>query len=426
MGWAFCLIVVLTAVALVASTANLSLRHFSRLQLQKILEDRRKIDLLDKLSALRSDMILATAVVRMVTSVGIILAVVELLWAGPDQSRTVHYVESLAASSALVLVFIVAIPNAWAKYAAEMFLARSFFGLRVCRWLLQPITAFLRLFDGLVRRLAGVPNGESDVDGVEGRETAEREILEAVSEGEMHGAVAEEEKEMIESVIELRDTHVGQIMTPRTEMVTIDVKAGLEEVKELIAREGHSRIPVHDGSLDNINGVLYAKDLLQLDSGQPFDARKVMRRVPFVPESKSLPDLLHEFQERKVHLAIVLDEYGGTAGLVTIEDILEELVGEITDEYEPPEPEPLVRVGPDQLEVDGRVRVDQINDELSVELPEDEDYDTVAGFVFSTLGRIPKGGEQFSYENLRFTVLDAGPRKINRLAIERVGQDHSL
>jgi len=327
MGSAFWLVVILTVVSLVASTANLSLRHFSRLKLQKILEDRRKIDALDKLSALRSEMILATAVVRMIANVGIILALVELLWAGPDQNRTVHYIEALAVSSVLVLVFVVAIPNAWAKYAAEMFLARSFVGLRVCRWLLQPITAFLRLFDGLVRRLAGVPNGVVEADGSEGRETAEREILEAVSEGEMHGAVAEEEKEMIESVIELRDTHVGQIMTPRTEMVTIDVKAGLEDVKELIAREGHSRIPVHDGALDNINGVLYAKDLLQLTGGEPFDARKVMRRVPFVPESKSLPDLLHEFQESKVHLAIVLDEYGGTAGLVTIEDILEEFAG---------------------------------------------------------------------------------------------------
>jgi CBS domain containing-hemolysin-like protein len=160
-----------------------------------------------------------------------------------------------------------------------------------------------------------------------------------------------------------------------------------------------------------------------LGSGESFDARRVMRGVPFVPESKSLPDLLHEFQENKVHLAIVLDEYGGTAGLVTIEDILEELVGEIADEYEPPEPEPLVRVGPDQLEVDGRVRVDQINDELGVELPEDEDYDTVAGFVFSTLGRIPEAGEQFAHENLRFRILDAGPRKISRLAIERIVQE---
>jgi len=119
----------------------------------------------------------------------------------------------------------------------------------------------------------------------------------------------------------------------------------------------------------------------------------------------------------------VLDEYGGTAGLVTFEDILEELVGEIMDEYEPPEPEPVVRLGPDMLEVDGKVRVDQINDELAGDIPEDEDYDTVGGFVFSTLGRIPKSGEEFTYKQLRIKILEAGPRKVNRVSLERLSQD---
>ncbi|MFQ6048595.1 MAG: hemolysin family protein, partial [Phycisphaerae bacterium] len=374
----------------------------------------------EKLVQMRAELALAMATLRMTANAGIILAMVDLLRPEPPESRLLHYLAALIASSMVILVFSVAVPNAWAKYAGEVFLARTVLLLRACRWILAPVTSFLRLFDGLVRRLAGVQAEAPQGDGSEGREDLEREILDVVSEGEVHGAVDEDEKEMIESVIELRDTQAGQIMTPRTEMVTVAAGATLEQVKELIAREGHSRIPVCDGSLDKVVGVLYAKDLLQVSDEKDFDVRKVMRTVPFVPETKSLRDLLHEFQDKKVHIAIVLDEYGGTAGLVTIEDILEELVGEIADEYEPPEPEPIVRLGPDAVEIDARMRVDELNAALGVSLPEDEGYDTVGGFVFSTLGRIPKSGEQFVHGQLRVTVVQAEPRRINRLRVERL------
>jgi len=415
----------LTVVSLFAGTANLALREMSRLRLHEILETRRKTELADKLIGLQPELILSTATLRMMANVGIILAMVELFHLSRDPlgARWLHYLEALVGSLVLILIFSVAVPNAWSKYAGEEFLVRTSPVLQFFRWILRPVTSFLHLFDGLVRRLAGVPKEEAGGGENNGREVLEREILEAVSGGEMQGTMDEDEKEMIESVIELRDTHAGQIMTPRTEMITLQADATLEAVKQLIAREGHSRIPVCDGSLDDIVGVLYAKDLLQLEAGAPFDVRQVMRRVPFVPEGKRLRELLHQFQANKVHLAIVLDEYGGTAGLVTFEDILEELVGEIADEYEPPEPEPLVRLGPDLLEVDGRVRVDQINDELAADIPEDEDYDTVGGFVFSTLGRIPKSGEEFTYKQLRIKILEAGPRKVNRVSLERLSQD---
>jgi putative hemolysin len=410
----------LTGISLLAATATLALRDLSRIKLQELLEARGQPQWVDKLFHLREEMILATAAVRMTANVGIILATLAWLHAGPGQSYVAHYVEALAVSSVLILVFGVAIPNAWAKHAAEPFLVRMLPVLRFWRWLLHPLSAFLALFDGLVRRLAGVTNDSPHAADAEGRQLVEREILEAVSEGEMHGTMDEDEKEMIESVIELRDTSAGQIMTPRTEMITIQADATLDHVKALIASQGHSRIPVCDGSLDNVIGVLYAKDLLQLTSPDQFDARKLMRPVKFVPETKAQRDLLREFQANKVHMAIVLDEYGGTAGLVTIEDILEELVGEIADEYEPPEPEPVLRLAPNALEVDGRVRINQINDELGSDLPEDQDYDTVGGFVFSTLGRIPRSGEGFTHNDIRIKILDASPRRINRLRIERL------
>ncbi len=238
-----------------------------------------------------------------------------------------------------------------------------------------------------------------------------------MSEGERHGAVDEEEKEMIESVIELSDTRVEEIMTPRTEVVAIPKDADLDNVLETIRAKGHSRIPVYDETIDTILGVLYAKDLLQKEANAPFDLTTTMRKAFFIPESKLVRDLLREFQEQKLHIAVVLDEYGGTAGLVTIEDILEELVGEIRDEYDPTAPVEIKRLDEHTVEVDARMRVDDLNDQLDIELPEDGDYETIGGFVFSRMGKIPKIGERFEHDNIGIDVIAAEPRRITRLRL---------
>ena len=191
------------------------------------------------------------------------------------------------------------------------------------------------LLIGLVRRLAGVLKGNRQATEAD---QIEKEILDVVSEGEASGAVHEEDADMIESVMEFGEKEVGEIMTPRTEVRALPATVTLAEAKEFIEREGHSRIPIYGENIDEIKGVLYAKDLLSVEDSA-FDLGRIMRKVPFVPETKRIPDLLHELREQKVHLAMVLDGYGGTAGLVTIEDIVEEIVGEIADEYETPEPE---------------------------------------------------------------------------------------
>jgi len=283
-------------------------------------------------------------------------------------------------------------------------------GIRLlCYPLLQP----LRLVDAVIRRLAGVP-AEEDGDAVE---EMEREILDAVSEGERQGAVSEEEREMIESVIELRTTRVDGIMTTRTDIVAIPMAAGFEEARTLIREQGHSRIPVYEQTIDRILGILYAKDLLHVKSAEVFDIRKVMRKPLFVPTTKWVRDLLHDFRQQKVHIAIVLDEYGGTAGLVTIEDILEQLVGDISDEYEPHEPHPMVKLDERTYEVDARMSVGELNEELSIELPESDHYETIGGFVSSALGRIPIVGEQCQHDSVDILVIDAEPRRVNRLRI---------
>jgi putative hemolysin len=275
------------------------------------------------------------------------------------------------------------------------------------------------LVEFLVRRLLG----KAERSDEEEAERMEQEILDAVSEGELHGAVDEEQKAIIKSVFELHDTHVSEIMTPRTEIVALPTDVSYEEARKTILSAGHSRIPVHEGALDDIVGVLYAKDLIQLEDPAGFDARKMLRTVPFVPETKPIDKLLRQLRLEKVHIAIVLDEYGGTAGLVTIEDILEELVGEIDDEYDREEPPDINPIDKDTLEVDGRVHVSDINDALELAIPDNGDYDTIGGFVFSTLGKIPTQGEEFTHGNVRFVVMDAEPRKINRLRIHVLRQE---
>lgn len=416
-GTEFWLGLILIIVVVFATTANVAIRTFSRVRLSELLERRRKADLLTRLLGARHELIVTTSFVRMAAILGLTLVIAHAYGVRPTWEMSVSYAAIFLTALVIVMVVGVAIPNAWARYAGESFLVVTLPVLFGLRYLLMPMTTFQRLTDGLIRRLAGVP--KTDEHEAEAEEI-EKEILEAVSEGELTGAVHEEDADMIESVMKFRDTDVAEIMTPRTEITALPDTATLAETKELIASEGHSRIPVYGENIDDVKGVLYAKDLLPLENAGPFKAAEMMRKVPFVPETKRVADLLEQLRAEKVHLAIVLDEYGGTAGLVTIEDILEEIVGEIADEYEAPEPEPIRRIDENTVEIDARLHIDELNEELKIELPEDEDYDTVGGFVFSELGKIPAAGEELHYQNLRIQILDAGERKINRLRVQRI------
>jgi CBS domain containing-hemolysin-like protein len=358
---------------------------------------------------------------RLVAAAGVLLTA----WlVTPQSSHDVEWtrlVVCVIATVVLFSIFGVSLPLVLAVHLGEPILARSLNVLAALNVLTWPAQRILGFVDLLVRRLAGKTNGlEEDAS-----ERAEQEILDAVSEGEAHGAVDEEQKEMIESIIHLKETPVSAIMTPRTDIDGVPADCSLELLRGLIRKTGHSRVPVYEDTIDHITGVVYAKDLLWVDPGHPFDARKVMRTVPYVPETKSLDELLEEFRTQKVQIAIVLDEYGGTAGIATIEDILEELVGEIDDEYDQRPPPAINRVDDNTLEVDARVSVSEINAALDVELPEEEDYETIGGFVFATLGKVPAAGEEFTHENVRFQIVSAEPRKINRLRIHVQRQEQT-
>ncbi|MBN1125931.1 MAG: HlyC/CorC family transporter [Sedimentisphaerales bacterium] len=412
-GWSLLGILLLTAGSLFFSLNHLALRSFSRVKLQDMFKDANKGDIppafLDK-----QEKILAMCLfLALAADVGIIIFLVRLL-----SDSSLPYVLSYIAGFILLTIVHASIPQAWSKYTPEAVLFRTQRLLRVLAYLTGPFWWACSLHDRLVRRLAGV----TDVNGDQSHEEKQEEFLNVVEQIHMEGGVDEEEMEMIENVLELSETTAEEIMTPRTDLVVLSIDDNRETVLHTISEAGHSRIPVYEGNIDNIIGLVYAKDLLSEvgREGQEFRLRDKIRKAYFVPESKPLRALLHEFQNQKLHIAVVLDEYGGTAGIVTIEDILEELVGEIVDEYEETPPESMKKVDERTVEIDARTYVDDLNDEFDLSLPEDDDYDTVGGFVFSHLGYIPRKGEMFQYENLKFTIVDAETRKINQIRIEKL------
>jgi CBS domain containing-hemolysin-like protein len=235
--------------------------------------------------------------------------------------------------------------------------------------------------------------------------------------------IEEGEKQLIHSVFEFGDTLVREVMVPRPDVVAAPIDAGLRKVLDLLLQHGFSRIPVYRQSLDDVEGVVYAKDVLRhLHAGKEnVQLDKIMREPLFVPETNKLSDLLRQMQVRRIHIAMVVDEHGSIAGLVTIEDLLEEIVGEIADEYDREEAQ-LEPVDDHTFRVSGRLPIDDVNELLDVKLPHDE-WDTVAGLMYGLLGAVPTQGETVSYEDLRFTAEKVQGRRIAKVLIERTAPE---
>ena len=281
--------------------------------------------------------------------------------------------------------------------------------LRPIVWSLQKVTDF-------VNRLLGV----SDIDQ---NQISTEELKLLVERGGEQGILEAEEEQMIHAVIELGDRRVHEVMVPRIAMAAVPAASTMDDAIGTIVEYGHSRIPVYEESVDEIVGILYAKDLLPfLRAGvadRP-DIRSLLRTPVYIPESMTVDDLLHEFQRRKVHIAIVLDEYGGTAGLVTIEDLLEEIVGEIQDEYDTEEPM-VVRLSDDEARLDGRASVDELSELFDTQLSlEDEDeYDTIGGLIFHRIGGVPSPGDQVTVDGLTLTVETTDGRRVGKVLAVR-------
>jgi len=225
-----------------------------------------------------------------------------------------------------------------------------------------------------------------------------------------------EKRDMIRGVVELSDTTVKEVMVPRIDTVFISVEAQRDDYLELIAESGHSRFPVYKDTIDNVVGVLYVKDLLRnLARGQAIDLLTIVRKPFFVPESKHIDDLLREFKRRRVHIAVAVDEYGGVSGIVCMEDIIEEIVGDIQDEFDN-EREDILQIGDGVYLCDARVNLEDLAEELSLKLPS-EDFDTLGGFVFDLFGKIPVKYEKASFDGHDFIIQDMDGHKINTVKI---------
>lgn len=270
---------------------------------------------------------------------------------------------------------------------------------------------------GFIERMSRIVTGR--------KRTTEQDINDFIEASEEGGLVNEEESEMIRSIFSLGNTIVREVMIPRTEMACVTVDATVRELLDTIIACGHSRIPVYEETIDNIIGLLYAKDLLKqwgTDEAR-VSVRDLMRPPYFIPESKNLEQLLQEFKHKRVHLAIVIDEYGGTSGLITIEDLLEQIVGDIQDEYD--REESLLTEHPDgSVTVDGRLPVEELEEHFGIEIERDK-FDSVGGLVFHLTGKIPAIGDTISGAGLTLTILDADLRRVKKVAITRISLDNT-
>jgi magnesium and cobalt exporter, CNNM family len=273
--------------------------------------------------------------------------------------------------------------------------------------LFTPIIWFLNFIPKLTGKIQKKPK------------VTEEELITMVEVVKEEGAIKEEEQELIHNIFEFDDTNSSEIMTPRTDMFVIEAnqRVPLEE----IVRSGYSRIPVIEGDIDHVIGILHIKDLFMqyATSGGEIDVRKIMREPYFVPENKKLDSLLQQFKKRKQHLAIVVDEHGGVSGLITLEDALEELVGEIIDETDKFEPL-IVKLNPNEWRVVGKTEIEDVNEKIPMNIPDTDEYDTFSGFILNTIGRIPRENEKIPIGDFLVTVEEMDGNRIKELIVSQI------
>jgi CBS domain containing-hemolysin-like protein len=399
-----------------------ALREFSRRDLEEICLRRGQLDRFGEILKHHDDVALGVEIVAAFTTALSFTA--GAAWASLRFNYSLDSSILALATTTLALGAVFLIVRTWAPWALARLFAEGFLYFTWPLWRVlsaasTPLTWGARVLDALLHRVAGRTPQEIDEQAIE------EEIRTIVGEGHREGLLEDDAREMIEGVIDLGDAYVSQIMTPRTDMHMVQVDVPWEQLLADVIEATHTRIPVFDKTRDDIVGILYVKDLLpELATGDPNSrtpVRELVRKPLFVPETKAVDDLLEMFQQLRTHIAVVLDEYGGVSGLVTIEDVLEEIVGEIDDEYDPESVDEIECIDERTCEALGRTHIDEINEAMNLELPEDGDYETIGGLVFSELGRIPQTGESVVWQDkVRISVLEATKRRVDRVRIERL------
>lgn len=320
----------------------------------------------------------------------------------------------VAVGTCVLLASVVWFPNAIAEHAGTKFLYHTWRGWQAIASVLRPFAYGAQGANFLIKRLMGVTEEESE------EEALEEEIRTIVAEGQLDGLLDSDTRDMIEGVIELDDANVADIMTPRDKMDVMSVDLSWNEVLKYVTEVGRTRIPVYNGTPNEFIGVLYVKDLFAELSKPEQDRRSlhdILRTQWDVPMTMHLDELLQQFRQTRNHLALVSDEYNGVAGLVTIEDVLEEIVGEIVDESDKEDIAEIRIIGPHEAVVVGRAHVEEINEQVGCDLPEDDEFDTIGGFLMHRLGRVPKQGDTIHWHEMQITVLEASRRRAELVRI---------
>ncbi len=313
-----------------------------------------------------------------------------------------------------ILVFGEIVPKSLAVANADIISKRIAKPIEIISLVLFPLIIFFKMIISGVYYLFGKKSSKMK------KEITEEDLITLIDAGKDDGVIEEEENEMIRNIFEFGDTMVKEVMIPRVDIACISSDTGLDSILKLIKKMGHSRIPVYEETIDNIIGILYAKDLLGVyeqwyTSNEEFDLKRIIREPFFVPENKKIDELMDIFQKDRIQIAIAVDEYGGTAGLITMEDVLEEVVGEIIDEYD--KEIKLFEITEDNtIIVDAIISIDEINEILNIEIPENG-FETLGGFIFDLLGRVPEKGEKIKYQNCQMIIEQVVRNRIRRIKI---------
>lgn len=408
MTWLWALVVVLVVLGTALAVSEAALTRMTRVRALALVEEkRRNAALLERIEADPPRYLNAVYLAVMFCQNGSAIVVAILA------ERSFGGLGVTLASVGFTLLYFVVV-EAMAKTFGVLHSDRAALTVAPFVWFLGRVLA------APTRALIGLANVLLPGKGLkEGPFVSEADLRAIVEAGHEEGSIEREEKELIHSIFEFGDTIVREVMVPRPDIVAIEASGTLRNVQALVLQHGFSRIPVYRGELDEVVGFVFAKDVLKaLHQGKhDMPLTEIVREAHFVPESKRVADLLREMQRRKFHVALVTDEYGSVVGLVTMEDLLEELVGEITDEYDREEPQ-VVEVGEGVFRVNGRVSIDEVNELLGVELPHDG-WDTVAGLVLGLLGQIPQQGQEVRYGDLVFTAEQVRGRRIAKVLISR-------
>jgi len=403
-------LIILLAFSAFFSASETALISIGKIRVRHLVEEKVKgaglvARLLDSPSKLISTILVGNNVVNIAAS-ALATAIAIRMWGSAGVGI------ATGVMTLLVLIFGEITPKTIAAQYPEKVVLRV---ARPIYWIMLLLTPVVKVFTFITNAFIKTIGGE--VHRVEPYIT-EEEIRTMVSVGQEEGVIETEEKEMIHNIFEFNDTYVKEIMVPRPDIVGIENTTSFEELIEVVKEEQFSRIPVYEATIDNIIGIIYVKDLfvLSAEEREQFDPTKYMRKAYYIPEFKKVGDLFNEFRHQKIHMAVVVDEYGGTAGIITMEDIIEEIVGEIADEYDMAELPQIQTIDDRTAVADAGLRINEVNELLGLNLPSEES-DTLGGFVFNLFGRIPLEQERIVYQDIEFVVEEMEKHRIQKVKL---------